>query len=158
MLIGWFSAPTVPNLKALTWKMASRRTKMWKSVTGWVSVHIFNELQGPLPVSWTWGRTRWIISMKLKLIGQVVTPVESHMSMDGRTDRQMDQPCHTMIRDFRQAYENCNPLHEVCGISNHRWIPFTKSELMRKAFLYHDITMNNDTDVLSCTILTCQFM
>ena len=45
--------------------------------------------------------------MKLKLVGQVVTPIESHMSMDGRTDGQMDEPCQTMIRDFRQAYENC---------------------------------------------------
>ena len=54
---------------------------------------IFNKLQGPLPASW-FGRTRCIISVKLKLIRRVVTPVESHMLTDGRTN----DTRHTIIR------------------------------------------------------------
>ena len=50
-------------------------------------MHIFNESQGPLPASWI-GCSRCIISVKLKLIPQVVTPLGSHMLMDGRTSMQ----------------------------------------------------------------------
>ena len=64
-------------------------------------MHISNELQGPLPISWI-GCTRCIISVKFKLIRQVGTPVESHMlmdrRMDERTDGQMDDTRHTIIR------------------------------------------------------------
>ena len=40
MLISLFSAPTVPNLKAQTWKMASGMTKMRKSVIGSVCAYL----------------------------------------------------------------------------------------------------------------------
>ena len=70
-------------------------------ISNWVSMRIFNELWGPLPVSWI-RHTRCIISVKLKLIWQVVTPVESHMLTDGRMDGQrhtsMDGQRHTIIR------------------------------------------------------------
>ena len=42
MLISLFSAPTATNLKALTWKMASRMTKIWKSVIGSVWAHLMS--------------------------------------------------------------------------------------------------------------------
>ena len=63
---------------------------------------IFDELQFPLPTSWI-GRTRWIIYVKLKLNQHVVTPVESHMLIDGRTDGR-HAPYHNTT-DFRRAYK-----------------------------------------------------
>ena len=60
-------------------------------------MRIFNVLQGQLPVSWI-GRTRCTISLKLKLIWQAVTPVESHMLTDRRTNGRTDDMCHTTIR------------------------------------------------------------
>ena len=71
------------------------RNDQYVKISNWVSMHIFNELQGSLPASWI-GHTRWIISVKLKLIRLVVTPVQSHILTDrrmdgrpyGRTDRQ----------------------------------------------------------------------
>ena len=41
-LISLFSAPTVPNLKALTWNMASEITKMWKSAIGSVCAYLMS--------------------------------------------------------------------------------------------------------------------
>ena len=60
-------------------------------ISNWVSMHIFDDLQDPLPVSWI-GHTGRIISVKLKLIWLMVTPV------DRRTDRRTDKMCHTIIR------------------------------------------------------------
>ena len=71
-------------------------------IINWVSMLIFNELQGPLPVSWI-GHTRWIISVKLKLIWLVVTPVQSHML----TDRRMTRAIPYVTTDFRWSYKNC---------------------------------------------------
>ena len=73
-------------------------------------MRIFNELQGPLPVSWIW-RIRWIISVKLKLMRQVVTPVERHMLTDRR-----HAPYHNMT-DFRQAHKNWSSGQEKIGKS-----------------------------------------
>ena len=87
MLISLFSAPNVPNLKALTSKNGFRNDQNAK-ISNWISMRIFDELQDPLPVSWI-RHTRWIISEILKLIRQVVTPVQSQMLTDGRRDGRM---------------------------------------------------------------------
>ena len=42
MLISLFSYPTVPNVKALAWKMAAGITKMWKSITGSVYAYLMS--------------------------------------------------------------------------------------------------------------------
>ena len=68
------------NLK----KMASGMTKNVK-ISNWVSMHIFNELQGPLPASWI-GRTRWIISVKSKLIRLVHGYTDREPYVIGWTD------------------------------------------------------------------------
>ena len=39
MLISLFNGPIVPNMKALTWKMASEMTKIQKSVIGSVCTY-----------------------------------------------------------------------------------------------------------------------
>ena len=65
-------------------------------------MRISNELQGPLPASWI-GHTRWKISVKLNLIRQVVTLVQSHMQTDGQMDGHV--PYLYNMTDFRQAYK-----------------------------------------------------
>ena len=85
MLISLFSIATLQSLKALTWKNCFRNDHDAKT-SNWVSMRMFNELQGLLPVTWI-GRTRWITSVILKLTRQVVTLVESHIITDVRTNR-----------------------------------------------------------------------
>ena len=109
--------------------------------------------QGPLLVSWI-VHTRWIISVKFKLIRQVITPAESHMLTDGQMDGRSDgrfAPYHNMT-DFRQADKNIpknlkycpsEHLHDYIGVLLFGTNKYLEINCMKNVWHPGNLVLNN---------------
>ena len=88
----WGNLLRCQSVQAIHLKKNCLRNDPNVKISNRVSMCLFNELQGPLLVPWI-RHTRWTISVKLKLILQMVSPTESQIYVT----RQTDAPCHTII-------------------------------------------------------------